>query len=230
MKAVGFDLGHTLINYKDTPLSWKSLYRDALLKIADCCNIQVNDNMLSQAENILCKYNTRISPRVEEVSSTIIFNELLSSWNLNPETCMEPAKQAFFGFFQRNSCPFDDTVSILQYLKAKNIKVGILTDVAYGMDKKFVLRDIEPISEYINVLLTSVDVGFRKPDTRGFSALSSSLGVQPSEMIYVGDEEKDIIGANAAGIYSVFIGRHENNVNPRERLRISSLLELKSII
>lgn len=230
MKVIGFDLGHTLINYKDTPLSWKSLYRDALIKTADCCDIQVNECMLSEAEHILSKYNTRINPRIEEVPSEVIFNEILLSWNLVPDTYIDNTKRAFFSFFQRKASPYDDAVAILQYLKSKSISVGILTDVPYGMDRKFVLRDLEPISQYIDVLMTSVEVGFRKPDTRGFIALASSLGAQPSEMIYIGDEEKDIVGANAVGIYSVFIDRHKNSIQPGEKLRISSLLELKSII
>lgn len=79
--------------------------------------------------------------------------------------------------------------------------------MAYGMDNAFSLEDIAVLSDFIDIAITSVDVGYRKPNSAGYLKLLDSLGVYSDEMIFVGDEEKDIIGAKKAGIVSVLINR-----------------------
>jgi len=103
-------------------------------------------------------------------------------------------------------------IPTLRYLRLAGVKIGALTDVAYGMDNSFSLRDISTIHQYFDLILTSVDVGYRKPNTMGFSMLLETFDIPPSQMIYVGDEQKDIVGANSIGIVSVLIDR--NNVSP----------------
>lgn len=101
----------------------------------------------------------------------------------------------------------------LKDLKENGIKIGILTDVPYGMDKNFVLSDIERFKEYVDVILTSVEVGYRKPNKQGFIKLSNELDVNPNELTYVGDEQKDIIGANNIGIHSILINRGNDYID-----------------
>ncbi|SFM47076.1 Haloacid dehalogenase-like hydrolase [Paenibacillus sp. 1_12] len=83
-------------------------------------------------------------------------------------TYLFQAIEIFFNFFQQGSSPYEKTLNTLKTLKERNIKIGVLTDVPYGMNKKLVLRDIKAIQEYIDVIITSVDVGFRKPRSEGF--------------------------------------------------------------
>jgi FMN phosphatase YigB (HAD superfamily) len=51
------------------------------------------------------------------------------------------------------------------------------------------------------------DVAFRKPDPRCLLALAKALDGSPAEMVHMGNEPKDIAGANAAGVSSVLIDR-----------------------
>ncbi|WP_066495768.1 hypothetical protein [Abyssisolibacter fermentans] len=81
ISAVGFDLGDTLIEYKDVPLSWKSFYAEALYRVAEVCGVRLTENSFEKGENILCKYNTRINPREVEVKAQQIFTEILSATN-----------------------------------------------------------------------------------------------------------------------------------------------------
>jgi putative hydrolase of the HAD superfamily len=62
--------------------------------------------------------------------------EIFDAWG-RPYVFVDAAKEAFYGFFQNNAFCFDDTVDTLKALRKKNIKIGVLTDVAYGMDNKF---------------------------------------------------------------------------------------------
>lgn len=58
MKAIGFDLGETLIYYNNVPLSWKEHYK---------------------AEAVLSRYNTRICPKDHEVTDKEVFKEIFVS-------------------------------------------------------------------------------------------------------------------------------------------------------
>ena len=55
MKAIGFDLGGTLINYNGIPMSWQKLYSSALTDVALRCNcsIRLRENSL-KTENTNC--------------------------------------------------------------------------------------------------------------------------------------------------------------------------------
>lgn len=204
IKAVGFDVGHTLIKYNN-PLNWQTLYRPALEQAAHVCNIALSEEMISAATDVLLKYNTRVNYRETEVTSDTIFGEILERWGLQAE--LDVIKSEFYSFFKADARPFPETIDTLSKLKQRGIKTGILTDVAYGMDNKFSLQDIALLADYIDIALTSVDVGFRKPNGAGFLRLLEYFGIRPDEMLYVGDEEKDIIGANKLGIGSVLINR-----------------------
>jgi putative hydrolase of the HAD superfamily len=229
MKAVGFDLGRTLVGYENIPLSWKSLYKEALIDTLHRCNSNVDDNKIAMGEKILLKYNTRTNYREIEISSDVIFSEILAKWEMRTEVNLDIAKEAFFSYFQRNVKLYEDTISTLKTLKERGIKVGILTDVPYGMDKKLVLTDIEKFKEYVDIVLTSVEVGYRKPNKQGFIQLSKELGVGLNEMIYVGDEEKDIIGASNLGICSILINRSNNDIEYGQKKTIKKLSDLLDI-
>ncbi len=230
MLAVGFDLGETLIHYKDTPLSWKSLYEKALLDMAESMQFCLREDSLSLAEEILTRYNTRINPRTVEVSADTIFTEILTAWGVSPEEHMETAKKAFFKFFQKSASPYDDVLCTLRFLKEKGIGTGVLTDVPYGMDREMVMLDLQAVLPFIDVVLTSVECGMRKPHTRGYTDLAAMLGVLPSHMVYVGNEQKDIEGANASGMYSVLVDRTGSCPPMGEKLKIESLSELPAAL
>ncbi|AET66207.1 putative HAD superfamily hydrolase [Desulfosporosinus orientis DSM 765] len=230
MRAVGFDLGETLIGYKGIPLSWKPLYRQALLGVAEVCECKVTEDMISRADFLLSKYNTRLNPRIEEVSADVILGEILLDWGLPKLHYCEVAQEAFFSYFQRESFVHEDAVPILKYLKGKGVKIGVFTDVPYGMSKDFASRDIYSFTQFVDVLLTSVEVGYRKPDARGFIELANKLEVNPFEMVFVGNEPKDIIGANEAGAIAVLIDREGHNQYFGEKVKITSLLDLRSFV
>jgi len=230
IKAIGFDLGHTLVDSKN-PLNLQSLYDDALKDILINCGIPENVVMIDQAKNILLKYNTRINHREHEVKSDDIFTEIFNRWGIEADnSVLNIAKRAFYDFIQNGCIPFDDTLPLLQKLKEKNIKTGILTDVAYGMDNCFSMRDIIPIERYMDITLTSVDVGFRKPNSAGYLLLLKALQVKPEEMLFVGDEDKDIEGANAVNIPSVLINRDNKDKNYGQLFTVKSLTEVLSIL
>jgi putative hydrolase of the HAD superfamily len=231
--AVGFDLGETLFTYRDTPLSWAELYRPALQHVAAKCGLVLDEQKMRRAETILAAYNTRLHPRTQEVSAHSIFEAILVAWNEDVTQCCTAAIEAFFGFFQQKLFAYPEAEETLRMLRQSGLAIGALTDVPYGMPRAFVLADLATcgLEGLIDRVLTSVDVGFRKPDSRGFTRLVSELNVAPDEMIYVGNEPKDIAGANAAGLRSVLIARDLSHAREFGQWKtITCLTELMELI
>lgn len=80
IKAIGFDIGGTLVNY-NKPLNWSASYKDAIRFMCEKNNLEFTDERFEKAKEILTKYNTRVNPREEEVSSDTLFGEIFDSWN-----------------------------------------------------------------------------------------------------------------------------------------------------
>ena len=110
-----------------------------------------------------------MNPRLYEISSNLIFKEMFNIWGWIAE--IDQAKNAFFSYFQRQVHAYADVLPTLQELRRQGVRIGVLTDVPYGMDREFVLEDCRPIIDHVDVLLTSVDVGYRKPHVEGYILL-----------------------------------------------------------
>lgn len=64
------------------------------------------------------------------------------------------------------------------------------------------------IAHHFECSMTAADAGCAKPDERIFTVLLQRAGLQPHEVLYVGDEpEVDIVGARRAGLAAAWINR-----------------------
>jgi putative hydrolase of the HAD superfamily len=106
----------------------------------------------------------------------------------------------------------------------------VLSDTAYGAYKEYLAASILEINQYIDCFLTSTEIGFRKPNTLGYFRLSKELKIAPADCLFVGDEEKDISGANAAGMISVLINRNNQHHNWGQIHTINSLKDVSNLV
>ncbi len=224
IKAIGFDIGGTLVNY-NKPLNWSASYKEAIEFMCTKNKIELTQEKLQSAKAVLEKYNTRINPREKEVSSKIIFGEIFGKWNESDKKLLDSVK-TFFEFFQREAILYNDVKKLLEFCKNQNIKCAVYTDVPYGMEDDISLKDIEEISDYIDLKLTSQNVGYRKPNKKGFEIMLQEFNCKPQEMIFVGDEKKDIQGAKNVGIYAVLINRDGKLKEFNQDYTINNLQEL----
>ncbi len=100
---------------------------------------------------------------------------------------------------------YDDVIPALTGLKEKGLTLGLISNVD---------RDIAPLlnelglSSLLQVVVTSQEVGFNKPQPEIFQAALNRAGVTATEALYVGDQYQiDVVGANGAGIKGVLLDR-----------------------
>lgn len=228
VRAVIFDIGETLVKY-DKPLNWSKLYRPALEKMVSENNITFSEDDYQNVISILTKYNTRVNPRKKEISSNEIFTEIISVTNQEIDN-IELFKNSFYSFYRNEATIFEEVEGTLEKLHAREIVIGTLSDVAYGMDNKYALEDINEIIKYIQYPYTSNDIGYRKPSPVGLKLFAQKIGTDISQIMFVGDESKDIACEKNAGAISVLINRTVDKKDYGQDYTIGSLNELLEIV
>ena len=87
--------------------------------------------------------------------------------------------------------PYSDAMPALDRLKKEGIKLGILTD-GFALSQRNKLRTLGFDKDLFDSILVTAEKGegYAKPSEKGFLHVAGELGIDPSEMIYVGDNPK----------------------------------------
>ncbi|KIL52590.1 hypothetical protein KP77_06170 [Jeotgalibacillus alimentarius] len=114
----------------------------------------------------------------------------------------------------RKASPFlyEETMEVLDELKAAGYKLVIVTNGAPSLQLEK-LRITPEIVPYFDHIIISGNVGEGKPGQAIFDQALRLSGVKADEVWMVGDNLKtDILGANRAGIHSIWIQHHDETV------------------
>lgn len=115
---------------------------------------------------------------------------------------------------------------VLLELKGAGKRLGVFSD--YAPDQKLAALGVQDLFD-VTLAATDPEVNRFKPDPRGFVVGSERLGMEPSEVVYVGDRaDVDGAGAAAAGMPSVILAGADRE-DPRSA-RIDSFLGLRGLI
>lgn len=127
---------------------------------------------------------------------------------------------------------------VLTELKRRGYRLGVITNTVTSHEEhvRMALRKID-IEKYFDVIVTSVDVGFNKPDERIFLTALKAVNVKPEEAVMVGNRiSSDILGGNRIGMKTILFKWNERYLNeitsPAEQpsRTINSLKELPKIL
>jgi putative hydrolase of the HAD superfamily len=113
------------------------------------------------------------------------------------------AVEGYFSAFLEFSHLIPGTEEMLGALKAR-YPLGLLSNFTHPPAAQAILEGLG-ITSFFDVVLISGEVGYRKPHAFVFRLLVEKLGVEPGELLYVGDDpEPDIDGASSVGIQPVW--------------------------
>lgn len=99
---------------------------------------------------------------------------------------------------------WSDLRSTLQTLRERGLDLGVFSD--YPPDDKLAALGVADLFD-VTVAATDDGVNAFKPHPRGFQVGASRLGVEPGDVVYVGDRvDVDVVGAAAAGMRCVLVG------------------------
>ena len=106
------------------------------------------------------------------------------------------AKDAYLSVYPR-------VHSTMKELVRMGIKIGVASDAPIlQVWMRLVALDL---SHYFDAVVTSEEVGEKKPSPKPFRLILERLGVQPQEAMMVGDwADRDIVGAKGVGMHTAF--------------------------
>ena len=127
-----------------------------------------------------------------------------TAFSITPEDSDFPAlKREFLTNYQRDlaqaSLPFDGITDLLDQLRAQGMMTGIFTNKYIELADSLI--DRLHLRRYFDLILGSNSEGCAmKPAPDAFFRAAELLNVPPQEMLYAGDDPRDVIAAHAAGL------------------------------
>jgi putative hydrolase of the HAD superfamily len=120
--------------------------------------------------------------------------------------------------------PYDDVVPALARLRADGMHLAVVSNWDASLHE---MLDRTGLRGHVDVVVSSVEVGFAKPHPAPFRAALAHLGLAPRDALHVGDSpEEDVAGALAAGVTPVLLDRDGGTTAPDGARLIFSLADL----
>ena len=207
MKVVVFDLGNTLMEYSGMPLCWTDYYQSGFKYVNSKFSLHLSHELIQQSCQILSSFNPRINYREQEYSPEFIFEKCISFWPR--QIPLNECISCFWEGLQLKPLIYDDSVFILEKLRKSHIKTAVLTDLPNAMPDKLFQKAIAGLLPYLDLYVSSSTCGWRKPSPFGLFYIKNFFKADISEMLFIGDEEKDRQTARNAGCEFIFLNRNE---------------------
>jgi putative hydrolase of the HAD superfamily len=219
-KNLILDLDNTLYGY-DTP------HKIALSAFLEAFSIKFDiSKELTKQSFDKARQNTHfeLPDRAASHNRLLYVQKMLEYNGLNSMQYALEFYELYWGTFLSNMVLFENVISYLENHQSKGGKVCILTDLTAHIQ----YRKIEKLglSDYIDFLVTSEEVGVEKPHPYMFTRAMQKLECSASEALMIGDSwNKDIVGANAMGIQSIWINHKQEPQSLKDNIREVSRFE-----
>lgn len=204
-RAVVFDLGGTLMEYRNMPNVWVDFYASAFEHVRCTLLPALSDDDLAAALQKLRSYNPSVNYREVDYTPEKIFTDVTAGWPGDFQ--VQDVIRVFFSSMQLEPYIYPETLAVLQKLKADGYVLAALTDVATGMPDELHRSYCKELLPYFDLYISSVSCGWRKPNPKGLEMIAERFSLSPQAMLYVGDEKKDILCAKRFGCRSVLVDR-----------------------
>ncbi|MCY4553411.1 MAG: HAD family hydrolase [Candidatus Poribacteria bacterium] len=213
IKAVFFDLDGTLC---DSDTAWSIAEKETFQLLCKQYPDVPEDTVTNAWRTVHQKLFQQLGAgklsmaEVRDARFQCLFEEL----GLPADKVMEELSDFFCSRYLTSLRLYEDATG-LDELHAYH--VGIITNGAHDEHTDSQLSKVRHLglSERIQSLTISGEIGVRKPKIEIFRVACERADVLPEEAVYIGDTiQNDIVGANRAGMASVFINRKSEKAIP----------------
>lgn len=213
-EALYFDLGGTLIFFDG---DWPEVFANTIETLSkhlkeSGLDIDFNRFMDDFLSRLIDYFEERESEFIEHTTAYLL-RTTLSDWG-HPEvstSVIDTALKAMYSVSQAHWYPEHDTHETLRTLQEQGYRLAIISNAADDNDVQ-TLIDNAKIRSYFELILSSAAIGIRKPNPRIFEIALEKMEISNSRVAMVGDTlGADILGAQNAGIYSIWLTRRADN-------------------
>jgi putative hydrolase of the HAD superfamily len=98
---------------------------------------------------------------------------------------------------------FEGVRETLIALKNEGYLLGIITDTANPLRAKLDWFERAGFGHVWDAIVSSIDIGVRKPDPAIYQAAMRQLGIKPSQAVFIGHKASELSGARGVGMKTV---------------------------
>lgn len=137
-----------------------------------------------------------------------LWHSALQNVGLDDAALAERSAANYHLYRKRHLALFPGALDLLRSLRARGIKLGILTNgVSETHHEKIALLEL---TQWFDAIFLADEVGMVKPDPLLFAHACQKLQAPPAASAMVGDRyERDIVGALDAGLFTIWMNVRE---------------------
>ncbi|TBL71548.1 HAD-IA family hydrolase [Paenibacillus thalictri] len=225
-KAIFFDVGDTLMTIPAARavihqyLADRSLHRDES-HIGDLFTEAFRELYYGKEVGAF----EECTPETDRAFWVMLYHYILEKLGVRDEWSEDEVHRCCHELYEMFTSPehyelFDDVKECMPLFREKGLKLGIISNFAPTLRT---ILEYKGILHHFNPVIVSTEVGLEKPDPAIFTLALQTAGLDASEVLYVGDHERnDIWAPGQIGMDAVQIRRYDDF--PGEGIR--SLREL----
>jgi HAD superfamily hydrolase (TIGR01549 family) len=197
-KAIFIDIDDTLLDY--IPCC-REAFEAALPEHPEYFDLffQISGRLFSEAKHGLHTVAEVMELYPQEFIATIGY----------PASAVDPFKHAFRAAWGKTHTLVPGARELLETLQSKGYRLFAASN-SFGHLQRSRLQHAG-ILPFFEDTYISMDIGYDKPDIRFYQEALRRCGLQPHEVLMIGDSmTTDILGAQAAGLDALFFDRRNN--------------------
>ena len=204
LRAVVFDFGHTLVDFRRTEEALLEAYGEIRERIEAALNIDVPE-VGHLIDRVAREVDARVEgfyreARLQELDLIVAFDQVLTAslgLSLPPDVVQHVVALTHSAYTRTLHVP-DSTIRVLDTLRDRGLRLGLISNIT--LLPLLIRQDLETLGlmKYFDATAFSSEMGTRKPDPAIFLQVLERLGVDPGEAVFVGARLHDDVGAAQA--------------------------------
>lgn len=150
-------------------------------------------------------------PTHREARFDHVLNYLLiqSDMHLNGKVAFEDLLKIYYSEIYSHRKVYPEMIETLALLKKTGVRMGVVSNTTNPGFMKDYEQSLLGLDAYFEFSIYSSEVPYRKPHSSIFQLALSRLNLNPSEVLFVGDNlNADVLGAQSVGMPTAWLNRN----------------------
>lgn len=161
-----------------------------------------------------------------------IYNHLVSRGIFKTVPSFEEYTEIVLRHFKHIAVKYDFSIGVLKELRERGYKVGLITNGTAQLQYKKL--EMLELTDLFDEIIVSGETPYEKPDKRIFLMMADKMGLNPDEMMYIGDHPmNDVEGSRRAGFVPVWVKTTGTWIFPeieKPELQVETVEEIPNLI
>jgi putative hydrolase of the HAD superfamily len=238
VRAVLFDFGHTLVDFRRTQEALHAAYEQIRARVEAVAYMEVPE-LLDLVERVAGGVDALVAQsyeegRLEELNQADLVRQSFAAIGFDlPHDVIDHIVQLDHSAYSNSLSVGADVEAALAGLRADGYRMGLVSNISLRADLMRGDLTALGLDPFLDASVFSSEVGIRKPDPRIFRQALDRLRAEPGSTVFVGDRlVDDVSGARAVGMRGVQTRqfRQESDPGIRPDAVVDHLRELAPVL